>query len=464
MTGVITVSSQGPALDVRVALQDGHTQVACVLGGPSSLRAGAGPWAAAESSKKLLFCIAAGGTVREVGVFVKWTLRKSEDVKKSRHEALMTCPRPLTWSQKKLDLVAYAAISPYVQNPATPKNRTQLYDLSTDKQTPDLTESGVLLAETSDLTEGDVLLAATPDLTESGVLLAETSDLTEGDVLLAETPDLTESGVLLAETPDLTEGDVLLAETELPSSGNRQNQADFSKPLLFLGLQFKGMEGPHEGGQFKGDHDVDNFFQYQKVQMVEARWCLDVTHITKEKSVDEVREHLRKKLVAAMKTGAVLWLRMGSTAVDFKNVFCHPDYFPTTLFCPELFTQKVEYLKVVRPEDTKDTSGVFVLRKKFSVLVTSSFKLQVVEDYLKDALPNFEGMAIVDVIPHSISGELQDFDDLDGKRVGAMESNIDKWKASPGIKSYDLPFSKECLEISPATQCAKHRGALQNIF
>lgn len=51
----------------------------------------------------------------------------------------------------------------------------------------------------------------------------------------------------------------------------------------------------------KGDSDVDNFFQYQKVQMVEARWCFQVTQIDKSKTVEEVQEHLRKKLVAAMK-------------------------------------------------------------------------------------------------------------------------------------------------------------------
>jgi hypothetical protein len=55
----------------------------------------------------------------------------------------------------------------------------------------------------------------------------------------------------------------------------------------------------------KGDSDVDNFFQYTRVQIVEARWCLHCTQIDKSHTVEEVRESLRRKLVAAMKVRRV---------------------------------------------------------------------------------------------------------------------------------------------------------------
>lgn len=55
----------------------------------------------------------------------------------------------------------------------------------------------------------------------------------------------------------------------------------------------------------RGESDVDNFFQYTRVIIVEARWCLHATQIHKSHTVEEMRETLRKKLVAAMKVRSV---------------------------------------------------------------------------------------------------------------------------------------------------------------
>jgi len=99
---------------------------------------------------------------------------------------------------------------------------------------------------------------------------------------------------------------------------------------------------------------------------------------------------------------------MGTSAISFKKVFCAPKTFPSCLFSPVEFLRSENYLsvshelsqlcheflgslgggqrltqerltarwlprQVVRPDDTEQTQGVFILRKGFSVMVSSSF-------------------------------------------------------------------------------------------
>jgi hypothetical protein len=45
-------------------------------------------------------------------------------------------------------------------------------------------------------------------------------------------------------------------------------------------------------------------------------------------------------------TGACLYIRMGTTAVAFKNLFCAPDFFPACLFSPVEFLRRENYLSV----------------------------------------------------------------------------------------------------------------------
>jgi hypothetical protein len=105
--------------------------------------------------------------------------------------------------------------------------------------------------------------------------------------------------------------------------------------------------------------------------------------------------------------GGCLYIRMGTTAVSFKKVFCAPTMFPACVFNPVEWLDPQNHLsvrslaasarvtrraartvqltgrgvcaaclQVVRPGDTEETQGVFILRQGFSVMVSSNFNLE----------------------------------------------------------------------------------------
>ena len=61
--------------------------------------------------------------------------------------------------------------------------------------------------------------------------------------------------------------------------------------------------------------------------MIEAKKL--VLDVAKKKTRDEVLENLRKELVAAMRFGHVLYVRLGDSAADFKTMFNGEDTFPS---------------------------------------------------------------------------------------------------------------------------------------
>ena len=77
----------------------------------------------------------------------------------------------------------------------------------------------------------------------------------------------------------------------------------------------------------KADALVDTYYSYQASIVIEAkRLVLDVA--MKRKTHEEVMESLRRELVAAMRFGHVLYVRLGDSAADFRTMFNGEDTFP----------------------------------------------------------------------------------------------------------------------------------------
>lgn len=87
------------------------------------------------------------------------------------------------------------------------------------------------------------------------------------------------------------------------------------------------------------------------------------------------------------------------------------------------------------------------------------------------ALPGYDAhMVLCDVIPESISGDSYSVGggaavSASPKEAHVLEEddneNSDDWRATPGLKSYDLPFGSELLQESVSCLCrASHHPML----
>lgn len=162
----------------------------------------------------------------------------------------------------------------------------------------------------------------------------------------------------------------------------------------------------------KKDALVDTYYSYQAAIVIEAKkLVLDVA--LKKKTRDEVLEHLRRELVAAMRFGHVLYVRLGDSAADFKTMFNGEDTFPSmAIFNRSTVASLVDYRegtatslwktdhplsKVLREDDL--TQGVFQLRfahkarsedgarEGFEVVCSTQHASDEFAEMLSDALP-----------------------------------------------------------------------------
>jgi len=152
-------------------------------------------------------------------------------------------------------------------------------------------------------------------------------------------------------------------------------------------------------------HEVDTFFGYQSVSLIDAKYILNKVSVTKEITVEKMREDLRQRLVSAMKFGQPVHIRMERSAVPFKGTYCAPDLFPEAVFRNNLFQDEAHYKPVIRDSDLSDWPGAFPGRMKDGVysFVTTDFDMESTREFLPAVLPYFDEMAIVEVDPASFS-------------------------------------------------------------
>jgi len=152
---------------------------------------------------------------------------------------------------------------------------------------------------------------------------------------------------------------------------------------------------------------VDTYFTYQSCSLIEAKWILKEVDVKREMDVDQMRERLRRRLVAGLKFGQPIHISMGKSAVNLKTKYCTDTELPEGLFKQDLWFQRSTYSKIIREADLADWPGAFPGRMRYDsasyVFVTSDFSLESAKEFLPSVLPYFTDMAIIEVDPSSIN-------------------------------------------------------------
>lgn len=147
---------------------------------------------------------------------------------------------------------------------------------------------------------------------------------------------------------------------------------------------------------------MNTFMGYQFAQTIDAKMYL-MQKVRGEKTVPEIMEDLRLRLVTALKTGQLLWVAMTNSATDFKEQFAGPS-FPPEVFDPVAIKKEEVLNKFVK--DSEKQHGFFNAQfpdltrlspkriDGFRTIVTSQFQVEDYQDFLKNALPLFEEMEV----------------------------------------------------------------------
>mmetsp|Transcript_1409 Transcript_1409/g.3153 ORF Transcript_1409/g.3153 Transcript_1409/m.3153 type:complete len:389 (+) Transcript_1409:76-1242(+) len=151
---------------------------------------------------------------------------------------------------------------------------------------------------------------------------------------------------------------------------------------------------------------VDTFFTYQACSLVDAKWVLSMNQVKKELDVPQMREELRKRLAAAIKFGKPIHICMSNSAVALREKYCAEAEFPEALFKLDAWLEQAVYSKVLREADLADWPGAFPGRMRDGnasyAFVTTDFDLASAREYLPEALPYFDSMAVIEIDPASI--------------------------------------------------------------
>lgn len=152
---------------------------------------------------------------------------------------------------------------------------------------------------------------------------------------------------------------------------------------------------------------VDTFFAYQGCTLIDAKWILNKVDIAKEMDVQEMREELRRRLVAALKYGKPIHISMANSAVSLRAKYCCDDALPEALFKQDSWFKRESYSQLFHESDLADWPGAFPGRMRDDsasyVFVTSDFTLETAQEYLAEALPHFQDMAFIEIDAASIT-------------------------------------------------------------
>mmetsp|Transcript_103437 Transcript_103437/g.179516 ORF Transcript_103437/g.179516 Transcript_103437/m.179516 type:complete len:453 (-) Transcript_103437:47-1405(-) len=155
---------------------------------------------------------------------------------------------------------------------------------------------------------------------------------------------------------------------------------------------------------------VDTFCKYRGFLRIDAkRLLIETSFLRNSRKIEESREDLRKVLVAAMKAGAPLVIRMGNTAIELRDKFCEDGSFPKSLFRPRVWNDPNkspadrEYMKILTPAELEESisweGGPATLGEHFFVMVTSDFSKESAIEFLPPTLPYLDEMAIIEIDP-----------------------------------------------------------------
>lgn len=129
---------------------------------------------------------------------------------------------------------------------------------------------------------------------------------------------------------------------------------------------------------------ADTFYHYsEKSTLVDLRAIIAKVEIQKSVTIDEVKDQLRQRLVAALKYGYTVVFSMVDSAFLFSK-FTDPNFFPACLLQQggRLMHQESIFKPLLRDQGRPD----FVVHPEFRVMVTSQFPVDEFEDYLRESL------------------------------------------------------------------------------
>lgn len=109
-------------------------------------------------------------------------------------------------------------------------------------------------------------------------------------------------------------------------------------------------------------------------------------------TLDDQLEHLRMRLLTAMKHGHTLLISLADSAVDFLTQYNGKDTFPTrTVFDPQMIRDSSQYAPLLRPFDRDDIRGIWYgvksVHDEFRVVVTSRFDPDDASEFLRESIP-----------------------------------------------------------------------------
>ncbi|KAI8928700.1 hypothetical protein BC831DRAFT_447111 [Entophlyctis helioformis] len=136
---------------------------------------------------------------------------------------------------------------------------------------------------------------------------------------------------------------------------------------------------------------IDIFFTYSGDYaglFLEAKKYVVETLILKRMSHDDAMEDMRTILVAALKHGRTLVIRMSDSAADFLKRFTDETRFPAHTVMQRggrRMYDEAHWRPVVRDADLEN--GMFVPRPGFWVVVTSAFEVEDYEEFLGKSVP-----------------------------------------------------------------------------
>eukprot|EP00746_Dinoflagellata_sp_MGD_P167937 gnl/MRDRNA2_/MRDRNA2_98946_c0_seq1.p1 gnl/MRDRNA2_/MRDRNA2_98946_c0~~gnl/MRDRNA2_/MRDRNA2_98946_c0_seq1.p1 ORF type:complete len:357 (-),score=83.04 gnl/MRDRNA2_/MRDRNA2_98946_c0_seq1:44-1114(-) len=168
--------------------------------------------------------------------------------------------------------------------------------------------------------------------------------------------------------------------------------------------------------------EADTFFSYRGMVQIDAKWMMGEVDIKKVSTLSEMQKVLKRQLLDAMKCGLPIQIAMSGSAVDFKSKYCKTDYFPDTIFNTKLFRKPTEYTKLLSEHDKKTWGKDLLKRMKTDVysFVTTDFDLRSAMEFLPEALPYLDHMAIIEIDIMSFKAEQVAAEERRSERQNAM--------------------------------------------
>lgn len=143
---------------------------------------------------------------------------------------------------------------------------------------------------------------------------------------------------------------------------------------------------------------VCTFFSYLCAVPVDAKELINEVLVKKSISLEGMRDKVRQKTVKALKYGRPLHIRLANTSLDLSGYVCEGGLPPELFWAAKWKTQEV-WSQVVRPQELD--GACFNFDSHF-VFITSDLDLEKAQRYLKDRLPFYDALAIIDIDPGSI--------------------------------------------------------------